>query len=325
MRTPAVIVRLLAGIVAVAVGVTAIALVAMLVHDTPGPVATTSASTVSAPSAPAPPARASLRFPAPPRGAVVFTHQDVGTVLALAVTPGRRLGLQLSALGPSGKGTAGLDVSFAVAGRSVRGAPCGSGCYRASLAVPGRPRAVGVAVRGGGLGTVWRETLPATWPAPSASALVARAGSVWKSLRSLAYVEHLASDPQHAVTSLWRVASPDRAAYQVVGGYGGIVIGDRRWDRAPGGRWIESEQSSPLTQPVPTWSSVRNAHLLGSGTVRGRPARIASFYDPSIPAWFTVAIEKSTSRTLNVRMMATAHFMNDAYGAFNRARPITPP
>jgi hypothetical protein len=38
-----------------------------------------------------------------------------------------------------------------------------------------------------------------------------------------------------------------------------------------------------------------------------------------------VAIERSTTRTLDVQMMATAHFMHDAYGSFDRARPVTPP
>lgn len=180
-------------------------------------------------------------------------------------------------------------------------------------------------VRGDGLDTVWSQQLPTVWPAPDATGLVERAGRVWRSLDSLAYVEHLASDPRHAITSVWRIGSPDRVAYQVLGGYAGIVIGDRRWDKAPGGRWVESVQSAPLTQPVPTWTTVANAHLLGSGSVRGRPVQIVSFFDPTIPAWFKVAIQKSTMRTLDVQMMATAHFMHDAYGSFNRARPITPP
>lgn len=319
------IVRLFAGIGAVAAGVAAIALVAVLVHDTPGPVSTTPASTVPAAGTPAPQPPRALRFPAPPPGAVVFAHQDTATVLALAVTPGQPLGLELAALGPTGSGTRGLDVSFAVAGRSARAQPCGAGCYRASLQAPADPAVVGVTVRGGGLDTVWRQRLPSAWPAPAAAALVDRAGRVWRSLRSLAFVEHLASGPEHAITSLWRVEAPDRAAYQVIGGYAGIVIGGRRWDRAPKGRWIESEQASPITQPVPSWTSVTNAHLLGSGTVGGRPVRLVSFYDPTIPAWFEAAIETATGRTVNVRMMATAHFMRDAYGAFNRARPITPP
>ena len=180
-------------------------------------------------------------------------------------------------------------------------------------------------VLGDGLDTTWSQQLPAAWPAPDATALIERAGRVWRSLQSLAYVEHLASDPQHAITSLWRIGSPDRVAYQVLGGYAGIVIGDRRWDKAPGGRWVESAQSAPLTQPAPSWTSVANAHLLGGGRIRGRPVQIVSFFDPTIPAWFKVAIEQRTMRTLNVEMMATAHFMHDVYGSFNRARPITPP
>ena len=320
------VVRLLASIAALSVGVAGVVIVAVLLHRTPGPVSATATGVAAAPARPSPSSNVRNGFPAPPPSAVVFTHQDGGTVLALGVTPeAAGLGLQASAVGPTGRGTSGLRVSFTVAGRSAGAVACGAGCYRASLPAPAHPGTVGVTVRGGGLDTVWRQRLPAAWPAPDASALVARAGRVWRSLQSLAYVEHLASDPRHAVTSLWRIGTPDRVAYQVLGGYAGIVIGDRRWDKAPGGRWVESVQSAPLTQPVPSWTSVANAHVLGSGTVRGRPVQIASFFDRTIPAWFEVAIQKSTLRTLNVQMMATAHFMHDAYGSFNRARPITPP
>jgi len=321
-----VIVRLLASIAALSVGVAGVVIVAVLLGRTPGPVSTAPARAAS-PGQPVSTSRpvASRRFPAPPASAVVFTRQDGGTVLALAVTPGPgRLGLQASVLGPTGRGTSGLRVSFESGGRSAAGAACGTGCYRASLPAV-RPRAVGVVVAGRGLDTDWHQQLPAVWPAPGAAGLVDRAGRAWRSLRSLAFVEHLASDPQHAITSVWRIGAPDRAAYQVLGGYGGIVIGGRRWDKAPGGRWIESVQSAPLTQPVPTWTAVTNAHLLGSGRIGGRPVWIVSFYDPTIPAWFRVAIDKSTARTLDAEMMATAHFMHDTYGSFDRARPITPP
>ena len=322
------IVRLFASLAALCAGVAGIGIVAVLLHRTPGPVATTTtsvdAATTATPAASSAPASAG--FPAPPSSAVVFTHQDVGTVLALAVTPhARALGLQLSALGPTGRGTSGLDVSFGVGGRRTQAAMCGSGCYRATVTAPAHPSAVVVEVHGGALGTVWRQQLPGVWPAADATALVDRAAHVWRSLESLAYIEHLASDPQHAVTSLWRIGAPDRVAYRVRGGYAGIVIGGKRWDKAPGGHWVESVQSAPLTQPVPTWNSVANAHLLGSGTVGGRPVWIVSFFDRTIPAWFTVKIEKSTMRTLNTEMMATAHFMHDAYGAFNSTRPISPP
>jgi hypothetical protein len=323
-----VIVRLFSSLAALCAGVAGIAIVAVLLHRTPGPVATSTtsvgAAATAAPAGSSAPAAAS--FPAPPPSAVVFTHQDLGTVLALAVTPHvHALGLQVSALGPTGHGTSGLDVSFGVGAGRTPAIACGAGCYRATVAASAHPSAVVVAVQGAGLGTVWHQRLPGVWPAADATALVDRAAHVWRSLRSLAYVEHLASDPQHAVTSVWRIGAPDRVAYRVQGGYAGIVIGGQRWDKAPGGRWVESVQSAPLTQPVPTWDSVANAHLLGSGTVGGRPVWIVSFFDRTIPAWFTVSIEKSTMRTLNAEMMATAHFMHDAYGAFNRTRPISPP
>jgi hypothetical protein len=321
-----VIVRLLASIAALSVGVAGVVIVAVLLHRTPGPVSAATSSVAATPTQPSSSTNAPNGFPAPPPSAVVFTRQDGGTVLALAVSPQTGgLRLQASAVGPTGRGTSGLRVSFTVAGRSADGVACGAGCYRASLSAPAHPRTVGVAVRGGGLDTVWSQPLPAVWPAPDATALVEGAGRVWRSLQSLAFVEHLASDPQHAITSLWRIGSPDRVAYQVLGGYAGIVIGGRRWDKAPGGRWVESVQSPALTQPVPSWTTVANAHLLGSGSIRGRPVQIVSFFDPTIPGWFKVAIQKSTKRTLNVQMMATAHFMNDAYGSFNRARTITPP
>jgi hypothetical protein len=191
---------------------------------------------------------------------------------------------------------------------------------------PARPRALDVDVRGGSLTTRWHVALPAAWPAPDATALVRQAEQTWRSLRSLAYVEHLASSPQNEVTSHWRVAAPSSAAYRIPGGASGIVIGDRRWDKlTPGGRWVESAQTAQITQPVPFWSSAKNAHVVGTGTVGGRPVWVVSFYDPSIPAWFVATFDKATKRTLKLQMMATAHFMHDAYGAFDAAPKITPP
>ena len=211
-------------------------MVVVLLHDTPGPVATTtSGAPAASAAAPASSAAPSTGFPAPPPGATVFTHQDGGSVLALAVTPqGRRLGLQASVVGQQGGGTSGLGVSFASGGHTAAATACGAGCYRATLATAAPPRAIDVAIRGKGLDTRWHQPMPTTWPPPSGAKLLRSAGHVWRSLRSLAYVEHLASDPQHAVTSSWRVNAPDRAAYQVVGGYGGIIIGGKRLGPAAG-------------------------------------------------------------------------------------------
>ncbi len=255
-------------------------------------------------------------FPAPPHGAVVFSRQMGGDGLALGVVPQRgRVLAQVSVVGPQGNGVSGLDVHV----NGAAAAACGAGCYRTTLS--GTPASVDVRVRS----TTWRVALPAAWPPRDASALLERAGRAWRSLRSLSFHERLASDSVHSTTSSWRVEAPDRVAYQVQGGWAGIVVGARRWDRSPAGsRWKPSPQSR-LTQPVPGWVRVTDAHVLGSAVIGGRPAWRVSFFDPGTPGWFTVAIDRQNFHTLDSRMTATAHFMHDVYGSFNTTSPITPP
>jgi hypothetical protein len=289
-------VRIAAAVGALAAGVTALALVALLLHRTPGPVALTGSGVLASP------ATHRSSFPAPPSGSVVFAREDGPYALALAVLPGRA---QVSVVGPQGTGVDGLSVRIdgAVAQR------CGAGCY----ARPARPP---VDVRVGS--TTWRVDVPDR--APDATAIVARAGRVWRALHSLAFSERLASDAKHAVESTWRVAAPNRLAYHVAGGYDGVIVGGRRWDRAPGGRWIESPQT-PVRQPVPAWQSAVDAHVVSRS---GTAARI-TFFDPRTPAWFEITVDLRTMRTLQTRMTTAAHFMLDTYRAFDAAAPITSP
>ena len=154
---------------------------------------------------------------------------------------------------------------------------------------------------------------------------MARAGRVWRSLRTLSFRERLASDATHSVTSVWRAAAPDRIAYTVTKGYSSVVIGGRRWDRAPGGRWVESSQTAPIHQPVPFWVSVTNAHVLDSVRLRGHDVWRVSFFDPGTPGWFEAAIDKRTLHTLELSMFATAHFMHDVYSGFDKPAGIRPP
>jgi hypothetical protein len=263
-------------------------------------------------------------FPAPPSGAVVFSRQLGSDALALGIVPqGRNVLLQASVLGPRGVGVSGLTVVFTVDGAPARGTPCGPGCYRATLAATGRPSTVSLELRGSAA-TRWQVPIPASWPPRNANALVARAGRVWRSLHSLSFRESLASGTGHVVRSTWQLQAPDRLAYQIRGGWAAVIVGDRRWDRSPRGRWVPSPQT-PLTQPVPFWASVRDAHVLGAASVHGRPAWRVSFFDPDTPAWFDIALDRKTLRTLELRMVATAHFMHDVYGSFNTAPAIQPP
>jgi hypothetical protein len=265
-------------------------------------------------------------FPAPPQGAVVFSRQLGSDALALGVVAvGDRLGVQASVLGGQGTGVSGLDVAFTGDGATVNAEECGAGCYRAVLPSGRHAASVTVAIRRGPSAVRWRVALPETWPPADASALVLRAGRVWRSLRSLSYHESLASSPSAAVQSAWRVVAPDRVAYTVVGEGGGVIIGARRWDqRTSNGPWVESPQTR-LTQPLPAWSLIADAHVLGTTTVQGHPVWIVSFFDPGTPAWFEARIDRATMRTLETHMVTTAHFMRDTYGAFNTTPPIVPP
>jgi hypothetical protein len=265
-------------------------------------------------------------FPAPPRGAIVFSRQLRSDGLALGVVPqpGRVL-LQASVRNGAGTGVRGLGVTFTIGGRSTQSAPCGSGCYRATVETSARPAAVTVAVRQGRTTTRWRVTIPRAHSAHDAAVMLERAGHVWRSLRSVSFTEALASDARPPLQSTWQLQAPDRVAYQVHGGWSAVIIGGRRWDRSPGAaKWVESQQTR-LTQPVPSWGAVTDAYLLGRTTARRRPAWKLSFFDPRTPAWFTVTLDAKTLHTLDVWMIATAHFMHDRYSGFDSTAPIVAP
>jgi hypothetical protein len=263
-------------------------------------------------------------FPAPPAGAVVFSREAGPDALALAVVPGAdRLHVQASIVGPEGIGVSGLTTSFAVDGVAADGVTCGAGCYRAIFPRNARPRSVEVTTAGE-LTTRWRVALPNAWPPENAAQMLSSARRVWRNLRSVSYTERLASSPRHLLTSSWQVQAPDRLAYQIVHGYSAVIIGTRRWDKAPGGHWVRSPQQR-ITQPTPQWTSATDAHVLGAVRAGGRPALKVSFFDPRTPAWFTVALERKTLRALDVRMIATAHFMHDSYRSYNATSEIHPP
>jgi len=269
-------------------------------------------------------------FPAPPRGAVVFAREDRADVLALAVVQqAHGVLLRASVLGPGGTGVRGLRVSLGAGDRAgTRKAPadaCGAGCYERTFAPRSRVRAAQVVVRRASRTTTWNVTLPSTWPAPDAAAMVTRATRVWRHLRTLSYVDRLSSDPSHIVVSHWRIVAPDRLAYEIEGGGGtSVIVGNQRWDRSAGGSW----QKSPalrLHQPQPFWAAATDAHVVGGGRIGTRPVWRVSFFDPKTPGWFLASIDKRDGRTLDVRMWAAAHFMHDVYGQFDAPIKIVPP
>jgi hypothetical protein len=75
----------------------------------------------------------------------------------------------------------------------------------------------------------------------------------------------------------------------------------------------------PIRQPQPFWGSDPrvNARMLGPDT--------ASFYDPKLPAWFELRVDRRTGRMLALRMTAEAHFMRHTYSGFDKPVEIRPP
>ncbi|MBV8479110.1 MAG: hypothetical protein JOY72_02285 [Actinobacteria bacterium] len=294
-------VRLLAAIAALGAGAVALVVAAEVLRKTPGPVSVSG----NAPAAVAP-ARRAPGWPAPPAGAIVFSREDGARVLALAALPGEA---QVSVVSGQGHGVTGLAVSVS----GVRATACGPGCYRVAL-TPSRPAAVDVRVGSAN----WHVAVP--WSAPNGATLMARASAVWRALESLTFSDRLASDATHAVETEWRIVAPDRVAYDVRGGDQAVIIGTRRWDRSPGGRWVESP-SVRLRQPLPLWVSVTDAHVVAQTSTSSE----VTFYDPGTPAWFDVTIEKRTLHTLVAHMRTTAHFMFEHYGGFDGGISIRPP
>ena len=310
--------RLLAAIGALGLGVAAVVVVVVLGHRTPGPAA---ASSAPAPSVAEPTGtNARAAFPAPPPGAVVFARQDGSDILALAVVPARRATLQTSVVDQQGRGVDGLRVSFRLGSDVVVGAPCGAGCYRAAAPAAGAPKSVVVKVARGNATTTWPVTMPRPWPPPDAASIVADATRTYKNLSSFTIHDRLASDETHAVVTRWKIVAPDKLAYKIVNGPAAVVVGDKRWDKVPGGTWQESAQT-PIHQPTPFWSSWIDARVLS----QTKDAWRVSFYAPTTPGWFELSIQKRTMRPVAMRMTATAHFMHQVYSAFNEPVAIRPP
>ena len=261
----------------------------------------------------------------PPADAVVLGGEDDDVAIGLAASPrGKRIAVRVTALGPDGYGRRRAPRARRRQPRPGRAAPAAT--RRRSRSPHRRARSTWPsrgAVRS--LRRV-RFTLPRRWPAPSATALVTRVDRTFRALRTLVIHEHLASSSRNAIDTTYEVAAPNKLAYEIVNGPQAVVIGGTRWDRLPGGRW-EKSATEPLKQPEPFWGSDRrtNARLLGGGTVGGRPVKLASFYDPVIPAWFELSIDPATGRLLALRMTAQAHFMRHRYTGFDEPLRIVPP
>ena len=251
--------------------------------------------------------RVAIAAAAKPKGPppVVQAGESGDLAVALAVRPA---GAELVALDPDGRRVAGLSVRIA----GTAASSCGPGCYGVAGTLVGK---VPVSVNG--------RTLVFRFPAKArpAGVLVARATSAFRRLRSVDYMERLASSPTNKVVAEFTLERPDRLEYRIRGGADGIIIGSRRWDRPSGGKWVPSPQD-PTSQPEPIWAGhSTNAYLLETTPT----TYVVSFVKPTGPVWFTLRLDRRTLLPRSLRMTAPAHFMTHAYTRFNAAPSIRAP
>jgi len=243
--------------------------------------------------------------PLPARQMVVQGQEAGNLAVAFAVRAGRE---NVIVLGPNGAGVNGLSVTI----NSATTGSCGSGCYEAFVPLGGTAK---VTVNGRTL----TFAVPAN-PRPAAR-LVARATNAFRALRSVDYVERLASSPRNRVVADFTLERPNRLEYRIRGGASGIVIGNRRWDREGNDPWQPSPQS-PTPQPEPIWAGhVTNAFLLQTTP----SSYVVAFMKPLGPTWFTVRLDRRTLLPRELRMTTASHFMTHRYLRFNAPARITVP
>src|SRR4029079_12554226 len=221
--------------------------------------------------------------PLPARRMIVQGRESGDLAIALAVAWPRA---ELVALNQDADAVNGLRV--VLGGTEARS--CGNGCYGAFLTPAPRVR---VSVNG----RVTTFRVPAK--PRSAAAIVARATAAFRRLRSVEYIERLASSPRNKIVSHFTLERPNRLMYEIRGGADGIIIGARRWDRAHGGKRIQSPQDlTPAPDPIWGAGHVTNAYLLETTPT----TYVVSFMNPLAPVWFTISLDRRTLLPGSLRM-----------------------
>lgn len=283
--------------------------------------------TVISPGPPAPSFKPAALGDQPP-GAVVLGKEDGGLAVAVAAAPRHgQLLVVTTVFGQTGSGAAGLRTRLAITTRDGRqmtasASACSAGCYQAVFGTSGVPRRISVTFNGGQRVDF---TLPPRLPSPSALRLVHAAAAEYGKLHSMVTHERLGSNPTHVLHTTYYAVAPDKLRFIVHGEEQTIIIGNRRWDKPLGGRWQGSSQT-PIKPIAPYWAPlIQDATILGTVSVGGHPCWKISFADPQTPGFFTIWLDKSNDRTLELEMTAAAHFMHHRYGPFNAPLKIQPP
>jgi copper transport protein len=241
----------------------------------------------------------------PGSGAVVAAAQDATRAAFLGVADGDA---RVIFFGQDGRPTdvAGVRID----GKTT--SACGRGCYTAPV---GRANSLRVTHGAARIEFDLRDI-------GDGKRLVNKVANVIEGLDGVSFLERLSSGTA-SIETMWRESPPNKLTYSIRGGGQSVIIGTRRWDRQPGQKWIESDQT-PLDLPAPPWQGQRvsNARVVS----RTPSSVVLAFFDAKGgPAWFSLTADRKTLRPRALTMIAPAHFMHHRYFALGKPVRIVPP
>jgi hypothetical protein len=257
-------------------------------------------------------------------------------VAAFVTHAGGRMRVQLHALNVLEQPAA---IRLSLRGAAISGR-CGRGCYTATL--PVSTRSLTVAVRVGQ--RTYTARLPVAFDPQGdalARTLVQRVSAAQDRLRSAVIHERLRGGPTIPDVTVYKLAAPDRFAYNLSRGRepigDTIIIGTGEWTRSAGQRrWryvsYGAQPWSALSY-LSWWGdyagSPRLMDLRRAGGIRVGDVATVSEVPGLGPVWLRLHFDLSHDRLLALRMITAGHFMHQAWGSFNQpvaiAAPRNPP
>lgn len=170
---------------------------------------------------------------------------------------------------------------------------------------------------------------------PDAEALFTRAVEILANVNSVGYNERLASGLGTVVTIERQVAVGDQdsptASLLRTNEIELLTIGNRTWQRPPGGEWFERElvEVIPPKEWVAAYEGATGFQLGPEMEIDGKMTRVVTLYVPEterrIAAWYAWWIDEATGEPVREAMVSRMHYMIYFYSGFNEPFAPEPP
>lgn len=144
--------------------------------------------------------------------------------------------------------------------------------------------------------------------------------------RSIKFIERLTSG-QGMVSVVQRemtTGNGETAAHSINAQFELLTIGDRTFQRVPGGEWFEREFLAvyPFNEWAELYEGGTDFELAEAVMVNGRPTQIITFFVPGTElqddAWYAWWVDVETGYMVREAMVSTWHYMIYEFGEFNQ-------